>query len=537
MTTAAAGWLRDIVAALRRNALLLAIYLTAGAALTIVAGQDVNWDLLNYHFYNPFHLLNSRIVWDIDAAGVQTYMNPAFDVPFYIAVRILRLPPIVVGASLGAFHGLGLFFVHKIAVALVGGARRIVAHLAGAFCCVLAAGGAGFYSEVGGTMGDTTMAVFVFGALWLLISRAGRDGTPTLRSVAWAGLLVGMAVGGKLVAAIYVAGFGLAVTLVGRSITGRFVRGATFGLCVIGGAALTIGYWSWMMKVHFGSPTFPYLQQVIRQPTRPVAKMYLPRDTTQRTLYPFYFAFTQKPFMVSEVSFSDARMAVGYCAVGVFVLAAVGRLATRRRLLPTVEDGRLWLLMLCAIASFVVWLVELSIYRYAIPIEMLVGLLVIGSFNYLFRRGSVALLLALPVAVYLFASTRVLDWGRIEWQKSYFGMDGVDLSQYAGATIFTWEMPNAYLIPYFPTSARFIRLNSNWSRFARAPMLKPRFDWAVQGADRRKIFLLETDPGAAMEAKEHALEMLGMTLDLSECRAFASVLDPVRMCAVRVLDK
>ena len=116
-------------------------------------------------------------------------------------------------------------------------------------------------------------------------------------------------------------------------------------------------------------------------------------------------------------------------------------------------------------------------------------------------------------------------------------MDGIDLRQYDKATIFLWEMPNAYVVPYFPSSAKFLRLSSNWDRFSRAPVLKSRLEWAVQGADRQKIYLLETNPGGTMDQKELVLEMLGLTLDLSDCRGFSTALDPVRICAVRVLDK
>jgi hypothetical protein len=310
-----------------------------------------------------------------------------------------------------------------------------------------------------------------------------------------------------------------------------------FGALALCGAAITIGYWMWLMKIHYGAATFPYLQQVIHLPIQPVAQRYLPKDPVQTTFYPFYFAFSLKALMVSEVSFNDARLAVAYCAVGLFALTAIGRLVARRRILATPADGRLWLLTLCVISSFVVWELEISIYRYLIPIEALASVLLIGSLAYLVRRARPALLLAVPVAVYLFVSTRPLDWGRMDWQKSYFGMDGVDLSQYDRATIFLWEMPNAYVVPYFPSSARFLRLNSNWERFSRAPVLKWRLDWAVQGADRRKIFLLETNPGSAMPQKERALEMLGLTLDQSDCRGFLTALDPVRLCAARVLDK
>lgn len=525
-----------VVTGLRRNAVLLVLYGAFGALLTIRLGQDVNWDLANYHFYDVYQLLGGRLSRDVDVAGVQTYMNPLFDIPFFISVYWLRLPPIVIGASLGAFHGLTLFFVHKIMVALVGGSRRVLAHAIGALAAMMSAFGAGFYSEVGGTMGDATVAVFVLAAVWQLVSRAGRDAAPAWRSAGWAGLLAGLAMG-KLVAAIYVLGLGAAVVSVGRSISGRIIRAAAFGVLAICGAAIAHGYWAWIMKAEFGSPFFPYLTKVIERPVQPIMRGFAPRDLSQQVFYPFYFALRPQALLVSEIGFREARMAAAYCGVVLFVLAAGARAIFRRGALRTAEDGRLLLLIVAGVASFLVWQYEGAVYRYAIPLEALASTVILGSLVYVFRSGIRALLIGIPVSVYLFGSTVALNWGRIDWQSSYFGMNGVQLTQYENATIFLWEMPNGYLVPYFPQSATFLRLASNWNRFRTAPILKTRLEWTVQGADRRKVYLLETRPGDDMDKKELALEQLGLTLDLSGCHGFSSALDVVRICAVRYLDK
>ncbi len=57
-----------------RTALLLAFCLPAAicAAWTVLAGKDVNWDLLNYHYYLPFELLAGRFEQDFFAASAQS---------------------------------------------------------------------------------------------------------------------------------------------------------------------------------------------------------------------------------------------------------------------------------------------------------------------------------------------------------------------------------------------------------------------------------------------------------------------------------
>ncbi|MGN0023990.1 MAG: hypothetical protein ACI351_00980, partial [Candidatus Avelusimicrobium sp.] len=47
-----------------KNSLLLLLLCLAGGAFSLAGGQDVSWDLLNYHLYTPFAFLNGR--WGTD---------------------------------------------------------------------------------------------------------------------------------------------------------------------------------------------------------------------------------------------------------------------------------------------------------------------------------------------------------------------------------------------------------------------------------------------------------------------------------------
>src|SRR5689334_13967421 len=64
----------------------------AGAVYTWFAGEDVNWDWLNYHEYNVWALLNGRYALDALPAGFQTYFNPTVYFPFYYLRHWLPLP-------------------------------------------------------------------------------------------------------------------------------------------------------------------------------------------------------------------------------------------------------------------------------------------------------------------------------------------------------------------------------------------------------------------------------------------------------------
>ena len=47
-------------------------------------GQDITWDLRNYHYYNPYAFLHDRMGYDIAPAQLQSFFSPYLDIPFYL---------------------------------------------------------------------------------------------------------------------------------------------------------------------------------------------------------------------------------------------------------------------------------------------------------------------------------------------------------------------------------------------------------------------------------------------------------------------
>jgi hypothetical protein len=62
----------------------LAICLVIGAALSVAAGQDANWDLRNYHLYSAYSILTGQFDRDIFSADFQSAYNPTLDFPYVL---------------------------------------------------------------------------------------------------------------------------------------------------------------------------------------------------------------------------------------------------------------------------------------------------------------------------------------------------------------------------------------------------------------------------------------------------------------------
>jgi hypothetical protein len=544
--------------------LVMLAYIGLTTCLGARIGQDMNWDLFNYHFYNPYLLLADRFERDVHVAGVQTYLNPIMDLPFYVAVAIWKLPPLAVGLMLSALHGIALWLVHRVIVLLLARQGPIVANLGGMLGAVTSSFGAGFYSVIGSTMADNTIALPVLAGLALILRTPDAARAPALADVRAAGFLVGLAAGAKPVAGIFAFGLTAVCLAAPGPMFGRALRTVYLWLCLGAGLLLTGGYWMWLMASHYGSPLFPFYNTIFRSPLAPVDRdlafvRFLPATWMHTLFYPFFFIRTQD--LVAEVPFRDARFAVVFVAIAIVASLALVRHWQRRATLIEAAEQRLGLLILFWLTSYAVWLKAYSYYRYAIPLELLAPAIVIGCTAYAVRDRIAALALMVSVCALLIGTTKPFDWGRVPWSPSYFGVDRAELAPYAGATVLLWDRPTGYLVPYFPESARFLRIRGkvsgydvprddhNWE-LTEDNLMWTRITEGIREAQPGRLFLLEAPftrvvPRAveARAAQAAMLDRLGLELDEPSCRSLRAYdgavsgvphhLRPSRICALR----
>ena len=443
---------------------LLAVWFTLAAWAALQAGQDANWDLQNYHFYDPWAWLSGRIFdRDVAAAQLQTFHSPFADVPFYALVAAhvdprlitwwLALPTAVVG-----------FFASKIAWRLfadLGSASRI-----GATIAALAIGftGAMGRGQLGSTTGEWLVAAPTFFAAFLLLPRPSPHSRASMTALLGAGVLSGIASGLKLTAATYALALMFALLAWPGTLRSRVCAAAIYAAGVILGLALALGPWCAQLWLHFENPLFPYGNEWFRSPWWEAAPLlpgsYGPHDLRGWLEFPFAL-LAPEPVFVSEVRYVDARTPVLF-ALALVAAAVAGLPALRdvraRPQFATTAAGWRFIGMFCA-AAFVVWAAVHAILRYTIPIEVLSGVLIVGLLGYLLPTRTAVAAIAVA-AVALHATTQASQWGRVDFGPAWFDVRVPPIERNA-LVLLVVDAPMSYVLPYFPHDARHVAVRNN----------------------------------------------------------------------------
>lgn len=444
---------------------------------SFLLGQDSNWDLRNYHFYNAYAFLNSRLLFDMAPAKIQTFLNPMMDVPIFLL--IMNFSPVLVGFIIGGIQGINIWLTYKIALSVFTNIPERNRHLLSFAVSVTGYLGAANISEIGTTFGDNITSLFVLAALFMIVSSMKTDEMGyvmfTKKSLIISGLLFGMGTGLKLVLAVYSLSF-LSTLLLMRAQWKPKLRNIFISVVTIGaGISATAGYWMVFMWRNFSNPLFPFYNNVFK------SKFYIfqnftdprffPRDIYEKLFYPFSFIRTQS--LVGEMPFRDSRLAICYVLIIVSIIV-YGYKRAKKSNLVSIEGThrsinafgkRGLLLIIFSVMSYIIWQLNFSIYRYVLPLEFLSPIVVVLTVGYIIRvRKYFIMLSAVLLSLIVITEQPMKGWGRVPWTNDFFG---VRLSSHVSLehsmVIMPGNYPLSYVIPYFPETSRFIGVENNFT--------------------------------------------------------------------------
>lgn len=518
-----------------RDAWLLFACLLASGVASILARQDANWDLGNYHLYNPWALMTGRYGHDLAPAQLQTYHNPLLDVPFYAMVAA-DWPPRAIAFVMGLPAGVAAFFVLKLAALAFAGITAPLSAIAIACATAIGVTGSNGRAMLGSTMNEWHVSAFIMAALWLVASEHAR-GRGRLAPVALAGLVVGAATGLKLTAATYAVG--IAVALLARRDAIAGARSSmVFGIAVLAGITLTLGPWMAWVHADTGNPLFPYFNDIFRSPLLPpepiVVRSYGPKSPVQWLALPFV-SWNPPRSYVSEMDFRDARLPVLAALLLIAPVVPAIRRARHAPAGPAADRARaatVRFLGLFVVVSFMVWAGLHSIYRYLLAAELVTGILIVAlTLRLVPPRARIGALVVL--AIVIVATTRPADWGRTAYGSRFLEVQVPAIAP--GALIaLTGDAPLSHALVRFPPDARHVSLESNIVRARSTTGLRARAA-AIVDAHRGPMYQLSL----ADSTHEDTLAAYGLARTGKPCAEVRSNLQqrPFVLCAVERLAR
>ncbi len=523
------------------NVALLVLCAAIAGAVSVLVRQDANWDLQNYHFYNPWAWLHGRIFGpDLVAAQLQTFHNPLFDFPFYFMVA-WGWPPAVIAFALGIPTGIAAFFLvltlRWLFADLAGTERRVAIWSAFAIGMTSSMGRA----TLGTTMNEWPIVALTMAALWLLMRAvvARRDTGIPGGALLVSGTLLGIATGGKLTAGTFAVAMCVALVLRGphaRAANRARVREAlVFGGAVLAGFALAYGPWAWALWTHYGSPIFPYANEWIESPwwanVQVIGRRYGPHGLVEWLRFPFDM-LSPDPYFVGEVRYRDPRMPLLYgLALGCGFVWLWVWLANRRQL-PRAADpavSRAWRFTVAFfIVAFVLWGLQHSNYRYLVALDLLAGALIVTLLQRNLRAGH-APAMTIFVAVVVVALTQRGTWGRVDFGQEWFEVRGPRLESNA-LVIMATKAPMAHVVPFLtPIPARVVGIDNGIVNAGHDTLLED----AVNATIRSHTGPLYALSGAGQDGTA-ALAARGLQALPSTCADVHTNLapDPLTICRV-----
>ena len=490
---------------------LVVCIVLAGAA-SIALRQDSSWDLLNYHYYNAWAFVHGRHGVDWAPAQLQTFYSPFLDLPFYAMVAA-GLPPRAIAFALAIPTGVGWYCFGRIAGTLFAGQR---AAAIGAVAIGVTAPMS--VSLIGTTMNDWYVAAFVMVALWCVVR-----GAPSLRMVAAAAALVGLAAGLKLTGTVFGVGLLAGVATLGDDARTR-LRHVLVAAAVMGAAfAVAAGPWMWLMAERFANPLFPYYNDIFRSPwadpVRFTATRFGPQSLLEWAIFPYEMLWKLEG-LVAEPEFRDARPALLYTL-------ALAALVVRPPALPGLR--REWrFLATFFVASFLAWAVMYRIFRYLVPLEM-VAALFIARFIVRFTPGR-HLAIAFGVAFAgVVVTAKFPTWWRQRFDTQFFVVAMPPVKPNALVLLVAPE-PMSYVLPSFPSDARFAGLVSNFNDPGRTNRLQQTIAASIRDHDG-PLYALAVPPGrdegAAALARVGLARASGATIETN------MRVSPLELCELR----
>lgn len=491
-----------VISPLTRTALIASVLLPLIALFRL--GEDRNWDLGNYHLYNPHAWLNGRYGFDVAVAQLQTWHNPLLDVPLYLLVRA-DVHGLLISAWLALPTMLALLAGTWVLTAL---RDRPLAHWEVLLFACIAGTGAALYPTIGSSMNDAVVAAGIVLSL-ALVCRPNSD----WKAWVFAGLLAGATAGLKLTAMLYCIGLASAA-LVGGPLAGLPKRVIALAVGGAVGFLLTYGAWGLHLWQAHGNPVFPYFNQVFLSPDAPpegfADARFRPASILDGLLAPIRMLRTNNAF--SELPARAPLLLAG--------MLSIAWLSWRLRDASPSVKRSFRMVAAVFLVSFVIWTMQYGILRYTTPLEVLAAALLMTALASLPRHFHAVI--AASVGIAIIAFTVHPDWGRRPFSRHFLVADWPSLPAHS-MVLTRGDYPLAYFVLGLPGNTPVLAIQNNLMDPNRCYGLQQQVEARIR-SHAGSLWLLE--PGRVPSETKRDYGLVGK----GACISIRSSFGPLQLC-------
>lgn len=510
------------------NVAILSAFILIFGFWSIHLGQDMNWDLKNYHFYNAYAFINNRMHWDLVPDGLPAYTNPFLDLISYFLITTQK--PVLTGFILGALSGISAFVLFLVALTLFSEvtSNLRVQYLYAFLATIIGSMGCGTISQLGTTSNENKTALLIVLALYFIVRSI-----KSLKPMGWimgGGLLIGLATGFKLTAAPYGVGILIGFLACQRISKKNLLSLFLFGIFSAGGFLISNGYWMWKVYHFVNNPFFPYYNNIFHS-TYYYFTSYAPSYFTEPDLIHYIllpFLLIKSNSLTIETSMIDYRFAVVFTLASLLVIkhlifSSTPRISTSWRLI-----------FIFFITSYILWLFQFMIYRYTIPLEYCAGLAIIYFLQLLIPFRVLQIITVTIVSLLMVVTTHYPPWAtRTNFGQTYFSISSPKLPK--NSLVLMVNEPIAYVIPFLhsETPIRFVGIDNSLSKPTNKTGLQDLINQTVMNHAGPKYILFQSQDN---ERAKQDLKHYELTQINSRCaKLHTNAKDDLILCPVKPL--
>ena len=257
--------------------------------LSLYLGMDRNKDVLNYHIYNPFALIENRLTTDIMPAGIQSYFNPLLDIPYYLCIKYINNHPAIVTFIFGFSYALLLFLIYKLSLLIF---KNYNKYILAAISVLIGSGAFYVIRGIGGLTHDIFVADLILISLYILLKEL--ENKFNYKNILVAGFFIGSAVGFKYTAAVFSIPLIITFLVFYKNFQKPFKSLLVLSLGSLIGFLLFDGFLLYKLYSTFDNPLFPYFNNIFHSDLLNAQNVYntdfskdRPQDIFSIIFYPF----------------------------------------------------------------------------------------------------------------------------------------------------------------------------------------------------------------------------------------------------------